>query len=403
MRVLFVHGRYRTEVPSGENNVVDQESSALRAAGHDVELFQRHSDDISGWPLARKAALPGRSVWNGEVRRDLTRQLRRFRPDVVHVHNTFPLLSPSVLYACRDVGVPAVATLHNYRLLCASGDFFRDGKLCHDCVDGHRVNAMLHGCYRGSRSATLPAFANTVVHRSSWQRLVSAYIFISASQRDLMRGLQLPVERVFVKHNLVPPLPSKPREPEHLVVYLGRMYEAKGLPFLMQAWDLYRAQNPRSSLRLVLAGGGPMDDEVRAWAARHTSAEMAGLLPPDRTAELLSRALAAVVPSQWQETFGLVAVEAMAAGVAPVAAARGSFPELVTDGVDGALFPPDDPGALARILDDIDRRPQEYLEYGRQGRITYEKRFHPEANLEELLAIYRFAMKNPAGGLHVSS
>jgi len=334
-------------------------------------------------------------VWNQEVYRDLLRRLRVTRPDVVHVHNTFPLVSPSVLHACRDAGVPVVATFHNYKLLCASGDFFREGRLCHECAAGDPGPAVLHGCYRGSRIATLPVVAGMAVHRPAWQHLVSAYIFISGSQRDLLSGLDLPADRVFVKHNFVPPPPEVPREPEHLVVYLGRMYEAKGVPFLMHAWDSFRAQSPRSPLRLVLAGGGPLDAEVRAWAARHGSVEVAGLLPPDRTAALLGRALAAVVPSQWLETFGLVAVEAMAAGVAPIAAGRGSFPELVTDGVDGALFPPDDPAALARVLDDIDRRPEQYLEYGRQGRITYQKRFHPTANLEELLAIYRFAVDNP--------
>lgn len=403
MKVLIVHGRYRSVAPSGENRVVDRESAALEAAGHQVELFQRDSDDIAGWSLAGKAALPARSLWNGLVRHELARRLELTRPDVVHIHNTFPLISPSVLYACRDAKVPVVATIHNYKLLCASGDFFRDGKLCHDCAGGHGGAALRHGCYRGSRVATVPVVASLAVHRSAWRQLVSAYIFISAAHRDLMHDLALPEDRVFVKHNFVPPVPSPGREPEQLVVYLGRLDAAKGALFLMKAWDHFRALNPESRLRLVVAGGGPLADEVRNWGATHRSVDVVGVLPPEDAARLLRRAVAAVMPSQWEETFGLVAIEAMAAGVAPIAPARGSFPELVTDGFNGALFEPEDPAALAQVLGDVDRDPERYVEYGRQGRTTFETRFHPTANLEELLEVYRFAVRNPIGKHHVTS
>jgi glycosyltransferase involved in cell wall biosynthesis len=403
VRVLVVHGRYRSAAPSGENKVVDQESASLAAAGHDVELFQRHSDDIAGWSLARKAALPARSLWNGQVRQELAHRLELTRPDVVHVHNTFPLISPSVLYACRDAGVPVVATIHNYKLLCASGEFFRDGKPCHDCSSGRGTAAVRHGCYRGSSVATVPVVAGTALHRSAWQRLVSAYIFISAAQRDLMHDLDLPEERVFVKHNFVPPLATQAGDREHIVVYLGRLDAAKGARFLMKEWDHFRARNPQTALRLVIAGGGPLEEEVRRWGSTRPSAEVVGVLPREDAARLLRRALAAIIPSQWEETFGLVAVEAMAAGVAPIAPARGSFPELITDRVNGALFPPEDPGALARILGDIDTEPERYTAYGRHGQETYQRCFHPSTNLEQLLGIYRFAISNPIGSAHVSA
>jgi glycosyltransferase involved in cell wall biosynthesis len=402
VRVLLVHGRYRSVAPSGENNVVDQEAAALSDAGHQVDLFQRHSDDIAAWSLPQKAALPARTLWNGAARRDLARRLVESRPDVVHVHNTFPLLSPSVLVACRDAGIPVVATIHNYKLLCASGDFFREGSPCHDCAGGRVAPAALHGCYRGSRAATLPVVASLALHRSSWRRLVSAYIFISASQRDLMQGLELPTDRVFVKHNFVPPRQPRSGEPEHRVIYLGRLDEAKGVPLLMRSWDAFRDRNPGSALRLAVAGGGPLEGVVRRWAAGHTSVDVLGLLASEKAAEALSRAVVAVVPSQWEETFGLVAIEAMAAGVAPIAPARGSFPELVMDGDNGALFTPDDPDALARSLEDVDADPEKYLEFGRRGRTTYDKRFSRAANVDELVKIYEYAVGNPVGRHHVT-
>ncbi|MET0523275.1 MAG: glycosyltransferase [Nocardioides sp.] len=395
MRILVVHGRYRSVAPSGENNVVDRESAALVAAGHDVELFQRDSDDIADWSLARKVTLPVGAVWNEQARREVAARLAANRPDVVHLHNTFPLLSPSVLYACRDAGVPVVATIHNYKLVCASGDLFRDGEPCHDCLGGRTLPAVTHGCYRSSRMATLPVAASLGLHRRSWRQLVSAYVFISGVQRDLLADLDLPADRVFVKHNFVPDVEALPSVREHLVAYLGRLDAAKGIPFLMRSWEQFRTDHPRSPLRLVVAGGGPLADDVARWGAGHPSVEVAGQLAPTEAIRLLRRATAVVVPSQWEETFGLVAVEAMAAGVAPIAPARGSFPELLEDGTTGALYLPGEAAALAAVLADVDRRPQEFLARGRRARIEYERRFRVGPNIEELLEIYRFACARP--------
>jgi len=211
-----------------------------------------------------------------------------------------------------------------------------------------------------------------------------------------MCDLELPSERVFVKHNFVPPVDVGSDEREHKVVYLGRLDAAKGAPFLMRAWDSYRTLDPQSQLRLVIAGGGPMAEAVRLWGATRPSVEVLGLLPRDAAAGVLRRAVAVVVPSQWEETFGLVAVEAMAAGVAAIAPDRGSFPELITDRVTGALFEPERPEALAKILREVDSDPQAYMRYGRDGRTIFEKRFHPDVNLDELLDVYRFAVCNPS-------
>ncbi len=192
MKILLVHNRYRSGAPSGENRVVDQEGEALAALGHEVTRFGRGSDEIEQWPLAKKASLPARMVWSRETYRELRAVLREHRPEVVHVHNTFPLLSAAVLYACRDARVPVVATMHNYRLACANGMFFRGGAVCHDCARGLPARAVVHGCYRGSPAATAPVALAMSLHRQAWRSLVSAYIFISASQRDLLPGSRPP-------------------------------------------------------------------------------------------------------------------------------------------------------------------------------------------------------------------
>ena len=396
MKVLLVHNRYRSGSPSGENRVVDQEAAALANAGHDVERFERCSDDIAARSVAARALVPAQVLWSDEARRSLTRVLRRSRPEVVHVHNTFPLLSASVLYACRAEKVPVVTTLHNYRLVCASGILFRDGAVCHDCVGRDPLPAVRHRCYRGSTLATLPVAAELVAHRRAWRTMVSAYVLLSQAQRDIVASDGLPPERLFVKANFAPPVTVAPAPREDIVVYAGRLSPQKGVDLLMEAWDRYVDDGAgRCRLRLVVAGTGPLEGRVETWAATRPSVEWVGMLSHHECTALLSRSRAAVVPSAWEEPFGLVAVEAMAAGVPPVAPAHGSFGELISHGADGTLFEPGSATALADVLRDVDEHPEVYEALGRAAQRTYQERFTPEANLEQLLRIYRFAVDHP--------
>ncbi len=394
MKVLIVHNRYRSATPSGENRVVDQESAALAGLGHEVVRFGANSDDIAQWPLAKKAMIPARTVWSRPAAAELRSLLRAERPDVVHVHNTFPLLSPSVLHACHDARVPVVATIHNYRIGCAGGSFFRDGAICHDCTDGRHARSVVHGCYRGSRAATLPLALNVSLHQRTWRSLVGAYVFISAAQRDLLRSLELPPDRCFVRWNLIPRHDLPQAAPTTTVIYAGRLDEAKGIRLLMDGWDRYLAAG-RPGLRLVIAGSGPLGEEVAQWAASRASVELTGTVSQERCAELIAQARAVLLPSIWEEPFGLVAVEAMAAGVPPVAAAHGAFTELITAGHDGETFTPGDPAALGRAIAAVEQDPARYERYGIQARKTYEERFDPRRSLADLLEIYRFAIAHP--------
>ena len=396
MKVMVIHNRYRSNGPSGENRVVDQESAALADAGHEVIRFGRDSDEIESWPVAKKALLPARLLWNPAVRRDLTAALLEHKPDVAHVHNTFPLLSETVLYACRDAGVPVVATIHNYRLGCTSGDFYRDGAVCHHCARGPLLPGVVHGCYRGSRAASAPLALSIGLHRSAWKSLISAYIFISAAQRDLLGGLDLPPERRFVRHNMIPRQDMKalPREPA--MVYAGRLAEVKGLPLLMAAWDRYLSMPDVPGLRLRIAGSGPMEREVADWAATRPSVEMLGLVPGSQCAELMASARAVVVPSAWEEPFGLVVVEAMAAGTPPVAAEHGSFAELITPGTDGVLFRPGDAASLAAVIADVAARPEAYQAYGRQARDILRAPVQPGAQPQALARDIRLRDRQPS-------
>jgi len=227
--------------------------------------------------------------------------------------------------------------------------------------------------------------------------MVSAYIFISAAQRDLLAGLGLPPDRVFVRHNLIPRRDVPPGTRENSVLFAGRLEEAKGVRVLMSAWDRYLKQHRNARLQLIIAGTGILQPEVAAWAAIRPSVHLTGQVSADACTDLMARSRAVILPSAWAEPFGLVAVEAMAAGAPCIAAAHGALPELVTHGVDGTLVAPGDPRALAAAIADVEARPDTYAAYGEAARDSYQKRFDPEDNLSQLLDIYRFAIGHRVG------
>ena len=388
LRVLIVHNRHRSGQPSGEDRVIDQERLLLARAGHWVNTFERRSDDIVSMSLLNRASVPLRVPWNSAVRAELADHLRAEQPDVVHIHNTFPLLSPSVIAACADVGVPAVATLHNYLMVCPSGTLYRDGGVCTDCTGRLPLPAVLHGCYRGSRMATVPLAVNMIANRRRWWSQIARFFCISDAQRNILIQAGMPAQRLAVKHNFADDPNVRRTGPGEHVLYLGRMTEEKGLRLLMAAWDAIAADGAHR-VALVLAGTGPLDAELTEWARDRNDVRHLGLRSRKECTDLTARAAAVVAPSVWLETFGLVVVEAMAAGVPTVAAAHGAFVELVQDHVTGILHKPGDASSLAdclrRVLSDVDRN----VKLGYVARRRYEAAFTPAMGLSRLVDGYQ--------------
>ncbi len=400
MHVLVVHNRYSSAQPSGENRVVDEEAGLLRAAGHRVDVFERRSDDIAARSLLGKVAVPLLVPWNPAVRSELAARLRADRPDVVHVHNVFPLLSPAVIAACADAGVPVVATLHNYTQVCPPGTLHRDGKACTECV-GSKVSlpAVRHGCYRDSRLATVPLAVSLAVNRRRWWSGVERFFCISAAQRDVLVRSGMPAERLAVKHNFVPDPGARRAGPGEHVLFLGRLAEAKGVGLLMTAWDEIAASGG-VGVPLVLAGAGPLERQVADWAKGRDDVRYLGLRSPEECRETVARSVAVVAPSMAMETFGLVVAEAMAAGVPAVAAGHGAFVELVEDGGTGLLHEPGDASSLASRIRRITAGRDLNREMGKAARRRYERNFSPAVGLERLEEGYRTAIAVRYGGGH---
>jgi glycosyltransferase involved in cell wall biosynthesis len=388
LRVLVVHNRYRSSQPSGEDRVVDEELALLNNAGHHATLFGRESDDIAGMTLPTRAALPFQVTWNSGVRAELARHLAADRPDVVHIHSTFPLLSPSVLAACSDAGVRVVATLHNYAQVCPSGTLFRNGRVCVDCTRGLPLASLRHGCYRNSTVATAPLTVSLVMNRARWHSDVTRFLCVSRAQRDILVNFGMPAEKMAVKYNFVPEPRARRSGLGDYILFLGRLTEEKGLRDLMAAWDRVSTRTTLP-VPLVLAGAGPMEREVAEWAGSRSNVAFLGLRTRADCEELTAKAVAVIAPSRWMEPLGTVVISAMAAGVPTVAPAHGSFIELAQDGETGVLYKPGDVAELADAIERVTTDVEENLRMGKDARRYYEQAFTREIGLAALVAAYR--------------
>jgi glycosyltransferase involved in cell wall biosynthesis len=387
VRILLVHNRYRSAEPSGENHVVESEARELRERGHDVQVWGPSSDEIAEQTPLQKLLLPARVVWSRDSARALAAALDEDRPDVVHLHNTFPLISGSILPVLRDRGVPTVATVHNYRLICAGGSLFRDGRVCHDCLPSSHWPGVRHGCYRESRFATAPVALSNVVHDDRWKAL-DAVLTLSSAQRDLFIEAGYDPERVIVKPNFVTEYPGSADHgpPGTGFVYAGRWADTKGVQVILDAWALLEHRGLRPELTII--GSGPLEDDVARFAVDRPNVHVLGRIKRDECFAQFEQARAVLVPSVWEETFGLVVAEAMMFGRAAVCSDRGSFPDLITDGTDGLLVPAADPDALAGAVETLHGDEALATRLGLRARATYESRFRPEPNMELLESIY---------------
>lgn len=400
MKILLVHNRYRSNAPSGENSVVDDEVRLLEASGAFVERLELQSDEIGDWPAARRMRLPLRVIWSPKGGQLVSEAAAAFGPDVIHVHNTFPLFSPRALVAAHRSGAAVVQTLHNFRSLCPEGSFFRDGSPCTQCL-GRRVQApaLRYRCYRSSVAATLPLVAMNAVHRSlgTWARNVSAFVIPSRFGRDRYGEAGWPTERIFVNYNTASPLATLgERHPDgETFLYVGRLTHEKGVSTLLRAW-LHAF--PVSGPQLVVIGGGDAEEEIRALAGGSPRVSFLGQQPPEVVTAHLLRASALVVPSQCFEMCPRVIPEAYALGVPVIASRLGSLAELVIDGETGLLAEPANVDDFARVLGKAAASEAELAELGRRARQRYEQLFAPGACLTRLLAIYEAAATLQSGG-----
>jgi glycosyltransferase involved in cell wall biosynthesis len=378
MKVLVVHNRYRTAAPSGENAVVDDDVSMLRENNVRVSRFTRESDEIRG--VARFAEAAIGPVYAPAAVRDFQQQLRDEEPDVVHVHNVFPLMSPAIIGAAHARGTPVVHTVHNHRHACVNGLFYRQGRACSDCLSASFPwPAIAHGCYRGSRAQSVPMAFAQVAHRRTWQSVDRFIVLSTYLRQHIMDTLDIASDKIVVRGNSVPD-PGRNAPPGRDLLYLGRLEESKGVRLILEAF-----RRSRTDRQLRVAGAGPLRAMVEEMAARDPRIHYLGSLGPDEVANTLRLAGIVLVPSLAHEAFPRVIAEALSHG-RPVAASASISLSAVVGEEFGWLIPPE--AALWATVFDL-LSDTEVAQKGLAARAEYEKHFSHRASADRLISLYR--------------
>ncbi len=379
MKVWLAHNYYRQS--GGEDVVVANEQALLSAYGHKVQLVKDSNDRITGPWAAVKAAW--QAPYSREARAGMAALIAERAPDVVHVHNFFPLMTPSIYDACRDAGVPVVQTLHNYRTICAGALLMRGGRPCEDCIGGSPWLGALHGCYRNSRPASLAVARLIATHRRrrTWHTKVDRFVALTEFSKSRFVKAGFPGERIAVKPNFVEDRAQEAGMREG-ALFVGRLSPEKGVRTLLLAWD-------GIDVPLRIAGDGPLLD-----ATCGPNIVVLGRTAPEAVATEMARAAFLVMPSESYETFGLVIVEAFCQGLPVIASRLGSMAEIVEDGVTGLHFTPGDAADLAAKVRWAADHPEDMRRMGANARRVYEEKYTPEENYKQLIAIYEQAIEN---------
>ncbi len=409
MKILQLHNRY--QIMGGEEGVVQAEHQLLTQNGHQVQLLEVTNDRISG-PRAKLAAAIG-AIYSRQSRQKVFAQIQTFKPDLVHVHNFFPLLSPSIYDACHQANIPVVQTLHNYRLICPKAMLFRDHQICEACVGQPiALQGIRSGCYRGSKPETAVVAAMLAIHqaRGTWRDRVSAYIALTEFQKQKLIQGGLPAHKIHVKPNFVDLPDSIDASPidtpienfalrENVVLFVGRLAEEKGVSLLIDAYQ-QDTNSPTPQLpSLKLVGDGPLTEALKAQV---TSAGMTdritflGRQDKSQVLHLMHRAQLLVFPSIWYEGFPLTLTEALACGLPTIVPNLGSMAEIVEPDITGFHFIPQSSTDLLKTLNTALSNPDRLAQISQNARQAYQTRYTGKINYDRLMAIYQQTRCLPA-------
>jgi glycosyltransferase involved in cell wall biosynthesis len=386
LRILILHNRYQQ--PGGEDIGVRDEYALMKEHGHDVELFEENNDHIEGLISKVQTALTAAYSWS--ARRKVSLLLTEFQPDVVHVHNFFPVLTPSVYFACNAMKIPVVQTLHNYRLLCPKHTLFREGRICESCL-GRAIAwpGLLHACYRDSYIGTAAVASISFLHRilGTFERRVALMILLSEFSRKKFISAGFPPQKLVVKPCFVDRDPGIGRGDGGYVLFVGRLSEEKGIWTLLNAWEGLGDRVP-----LYIAGGGPLENEVKEKAKRTPGIRYLGYQDRDSLNTLMRSAEALIFPSTWFEGLPRTIVEAFACGTPVIASRLGTMSDVIEDGRTGLHFEAGNVADLVQKVKWMCCHNQEWSKFRDFARGEYEAKYTPERNYAALLKIYLRAL-----------
>jgi glycosyltransferase involved in cell wall biosynthesis len=382
MRILAVFNHYQQR--GGEAQVFEAETALLEAQGHFVERFQMHNDDVDGM---NRLTLAAKLIWNKHAAAQVYRAVRDNRIDIVHFHNTFPLISPSAYYAAHRGGARVVHTLHNFRLVCPGALLSREGRVCEECL-GRSIpwRGIQHACYRDSRLHSAAVTTMLATHRllGTWQRQIDTYIALSEFAKTKFIEGGVPHEKIVVKPNFVDPDPGFGEGSGGYAFFAGRLVESKGIRTLLAAWKTLGLH-----ITLRIAGEGPLADEVKSVAISTHGIEYLGPRTRSEILQLMKDAVFLVFPSLWYEGFPVTLAEAYACGLPVIASDLGTMKALVKDDVTGLRFHPGSSDGLTdavRCL--LGSPPDRSAQLRKNARREYLENYSAAANYEKLMKIY---------------
>ncbi len=382
MKILFVHNLYQQA--GGEDTVVAAEVELMKSHGHEVQLWNADNKDLpTGLSGKIKTAL--NTVYSKASLLIAREKLRQFQPDIVHVHNFFPQISPAIYDACLEFGIPVVQTLHNYRLICPGAFLLRKGKICELCIKGSPYQAAKYGCYRRSKAGSLVVAHMVAQHRQlgTWQTKVNRFIALTDFAKHKFIEAGFPDDKIAVKSNFLHEPEYDPtianRSQPGFALFVGRISEEKGIRTLLQAWAAMD-----NGVELKIAGSGPLAELLPG----NSNVIALGRQNPPQIRQLMQQAAFLVFPSEWYEGFPMVLLEAFALGLPVLASRLGSMIDIIQDGENGLLFSPGNAEDLALKAKWLLQNPQQALVLGENARHSFLTKYSAEQNYRELLTIY---------------
>jgi glycosyltransferase involved in cell wall biosynthesis len=384
MRVCMVHNSYGSV--SGEEMVVDTTTTLLRNKRHEVVPFQRSSEEIPDMRWGRIHAFFN-GIYSRASNRSMRRMLAGFNPDVVHVHNLYPLISPSVLQVCREMGFPVVMTTHNYRLVCPNGLLMHQGRICEKCSQGREWWCFLQNCENDRFKSLGYAMRNYISRsREFFRKNVTEFVALTEFQKQYLIREGFPGNRIHVIPNTINQTASHESGASgNFVGYVGRISPEKDMPSLMEAARLHRD--------IPFKAAGAYDRLPRLPERAPDNFEFCGMLQERELAEFYENSRIIVLCSVCYEGFPSVLAEAMSYGKPVVCSRIGGLPEIVEDGVTGLLFEPGNAADLAAKIRYLWDRPDICRLMGRAGREKARREYTQEKYYQRLLAVYEKAVE----------
>ncbi|MFI3326450.1 MAG: glycosyltransferase family 4 protein [Clostridia bacterium] len=336
-KILIVHNYY--QIPGGEDTVVSNEKKMLEDNGHKVVLHTRHNTELKTLNKFEKLTLPFTSVFSFKIYFDIKKLIKSESIDVVHVHNTLTLISPAVYYASIKLKKPVVQTIHNFRFLCPAATFYRDGKICEDCLSNGLKCAVKHSCYRNSKIQTLLCVINTKIHRLTGIYKKINYICLTDFNKEkLLQHGQIKEEQIYIKPNFINSnldvIPYDKRENQ--IVFVGRIDKLKGIDILLKTWKLLKS----NKIKLLICGTGLMEQWCNNYIKENKlkNVEIKGFIPNDKAKEFIANSKALILPTQWYEGFPMTVVEAFTVGTPVIGSNIGNVGNLIVENENGFKF-----------------------------------------------------------------